>query len=71
MLSDRTIFVKTVLQILVGRFHKHSLVCWIFYFPSLLFFLLGDAYGEYTSRVYQKVLINHVHSRPLASCGQR
>ena len=27
------ICVKTVLQILVGRFHKHSLVCWIFHFP--------------------------------------
>ena len=32
------ICMKTVLQILVGRFHKHSLVCWIFHFPSLLLF---------------------------------
>ena len=27
------ICVKTVLHILVGRRHTHSLVCWTFHFP--------------------------------------
>ena len=33
VIGSYDICVKTVLQILVGRFHKHSLVCWIFHFP--------------------------------------
>ena len=33
VIGQYDIYVKTVLQILVGRFHKHSLVCWIFPFP--------------------------------------